>query len=233
MMISEPEKIRGSWTVYRETLLFAALALVTAGVTLMVRSGFGISVASSMPYVFSLHFTQLSFGTWTFIAYTAVFLLMLILIRHFEWVYLISFAMSFIVGLFSDLFKFLWSFLPEIKPLFIIYYLAGWGLLSLGIACFIKSGLPPAPYELFIREISRFKNIPVSRAKTYFDLGCLTTSLLFLLLVVRQFVGIGIGTVIAGLLNGTVVGFWLRGMNSRFKMKVLFSFWPIQDQSFS
>jgi uncharacterized membrane protein YczE len=207
--------------VFREPLLLFAMMLVDAGVTLMIRSGFGISVASSVPYVFSLHFTQLSFGTWTFISYVFVILLLIVLIKHFEVKYIISFGISFIVGILNDLFKYLWSFLPERTILFVLYYFLGWFCLSLGIACFVKSELPPAPYELFIRDIARFKKIPIARAKTLFDLGSLLTSLLFLIFVVKRLTGIGIGTVIAGLFNGTVVGFWIKLMNRHFNMRSL------------
>lgn len=217
------------WVMPREILLMTALVLVSAGVTLMVRSGYGISVASSVPYVFSLHFTQLSFGTWTFIVYSAVILLLIALIRHFEWLYLVSFVISIFAGLFSDLFKYLWSFLPGGALLHVLYYFAGWFCLSLGIASFVKSGLPPAPYELFIREVSRFKNIPIGRAKTLFDLGCLTISSLFLIFVVRRLVGIGIGTVVAGLFNVTVVGNWIRLMNRHLTMRSLLPIWKIPE----
>jgi len=227
----EPVNHTKRWPMPREVLLLAALVLVSAGVTLMVRSGYGISVASSVPYVFSLHFTQLSFGTWTFIVYTFVILLLIALIRHFEWLYLFSFVISIFAGLFSDLFKFLWSFLPGSALLHVLYYFAGWFCLSLGIASFVKSGLPPAPYELFIREVSRFKKIPIGRAKTLFDLGCLTISSLFLIFVVKRLVGIGIGTVVAGLFNGTVVGHWIRLMNRHLTMQSLLPIWKIPDQA--
>lgn len=207
--------------VYRELLLLAAIVLGSAGMTLMARSGFGISVVSSVPYVFSLHFTQLTFGTWTFISYVFVILLTIVMNRHFEMVYLASFVVSLAISLCNDLFKFLWSMLPDGLPLQILYYLAGWFMLSLGIASFIKSGLPPAPYELFVRETARFKNIPVSRVKTMLDLVSLVISVLFTLLVLRRLGGIGPGTVVAGLFNGTVVGIWLKLMDKRFQMASL------------
>jgi uncharacterized membrane protein YczE len=207
--------------VFREPLFATAMLLVSAGVTLMVRSGFGISVASSVPYVFSLYFTQLSFGIWTFVSYAVVILLLIVLIRHFEWLYLISFGISFLVSLLIDLFKYFWSFLPEQTLLLILYYFMGWLCLSLGIASFIKSELPPTPYELFIRDLAKFKNISFARSKTLFDLGCLTISLLFITFFLKRLTGIGVGTVVAGLLNGTLIGFWLRLMNRHFSMRSL------------
>lgn len=213
----KPKKI----TIYRELLLTAAIAMGSAGITLMVRSGFGISVASSVPYVFSLHFTQLSFGIWSFISYVFVIVLTVVLTQHFEKSYLVSFVVAFFYGLGNDLFKFCWSFLPSGLLLHIVYYFCGWFLLSAGIASFIKSGLPPAPYELFVREVSRMKGLAVSRVKTMFDLASLIVSLLFITFVLRRLIGIGPGTVVAGLFNGTVVGYWLKLMNRHFRMRSL------------
>ena len=218
--MSETKKM----TMYREPLLVAAMLLVAAGITLMVRSGFGISVASSVPYVFSQYFTQLSFGTWTFISYTFVILLLIVMIRHFETLYLISFVISFVVGMLNDLFKYLWSYLPDHTAFLIFYYFLGWLCLSLGIASFVKSELPPAPYDLFVRDVAFYKKIPIALVKTLFDLGCLTTSLLFLTFVVKRLTGIGIGTIVTGLFNGTLVGFWLKWMDRHFRMCSLY--WP-------
>jgi uncharacterized membrane protein YczE len=207
--------------VYRELLLLAAIALGSAGITLMVRSGLGISVASAVPYVFCLHFTLFTFGTWSFISYVFVIIFTVVLTRHFEKSYLVSFVVAFFYGMSNDLFKYIWSFLPSSQVLKILYYLFGWLFLSAGIASFIKSGLPPAPYELFVREVSRFKGFSVSKVKTAFDLSSLVVSVLFITLVLRRFVGIGIGTVIAGLFNGSVVGHWLHLMDRHFKMESL------------
>ena len=166
-----------------------------------------------MPFVFSQYFSQISFGTWTIISFSSVFVLLIIMTRHFEPRYLISFFVSNLVGILNDLFTKLWTNLPEQICLLIVYYFIGWCCLSLGIACFIVSDLPPTTYELFIRDIAKYKHISLVRAKTMFDLGCLITSILFIVLVLKQMKGIGIGTVIAGLFNGTAIGLWIKLIN--------------------
>ncbi len=211
-----------TFIVYRELLLLAAIVLGSAGMTLMARSGLGVSVVSSVPYVFSLQFPQLTFGTWTFISFVVVILLSMALTRNFERFYLFSLVVSLLNGVCNDLFKALWSLLPESQlPIRIVWFLCGWFLLATGISSFIKCGLPPGPYELIVSEMARLKGVPVARGKTILDLTSLTISLLFIAFVLRRLAGIGPGTVVAGLFNGTLVGFFIRQMDRRFEMKPL------------
>lgn len=50
-----------------EAALLLAIIINSIGVLLMLQSGSGISVISSVPYAFSEAFTKLSLGTWTYI----------------------------------------------------------------------------------------------------------------------------------------------------------------------
>ncbi|MGI6298018.1 MAG: YczE/YyaS/YitT family protein [Saccharofermentanales bacterium] len=209
------------FVVYRDFMLLFAVVIVAAGVTLMARSDFGISAVSSVPYVFSLHFTQLSFGTWSFISYITVISVTMLLTRNFELFYLVSLFISVLSGIFNDVFKYLWSFLPLSLSLRVVYFLIGWSMLTLGIACFIKSELPPGPYELFVSELARLKGVPVARGKTLLDLAGVTISTIFLIFVLRRLAGIGPGTVLAALFNGTIAGFILKHMDKRLEMKSL------------
>lgn len=195
--------------------------LGSAGMTLMARSGFGVSAVSSVPYVFSLHFTQLTFGTWTFISFVTMILLTIVLTQHFEKFYFFTLLIALFNGICNDLFKNLWSHLPDGFALQSVYFLCGWALLASGIASFIKSGLPPGPYELIVSELARIKGVPVARGKTTLDVTSMTVALLFSALVLRRLVGIGPGTIAAGLLNGTIIGFILKQMNRHFRMKPL------------
>ena len=97
----------------------------------------------------------------------------------------------------------------------------GWLLLALGIASFIKCELPPGPYELLVSELYRLKGVPVSRGKTILDLSGVTIASLFLIFVLKRFVGVGPGTVLAALFNGTIAAGFIRLMDKHFEMKSL------------
>jgi uncharacterized membrane protein YczE len=201
--------------VYAEILFACGLILISFGITLMVHADLGISVASSVPYVISLRFTALTFGTWSYLVQGFLVLLLVVIIRRVKWHYLLSFLVSVAFGVLVDLFFLLTSGLSGLAwqqrvPLFA----GGLLLLTMGIALFVSSRLPLLPYDLFVNELAIHRRISFRKCKTLFDLSCLLTSALFLFFFVRRLTGIGIGSLISALLNGTLAGYWL-GLLSR------------------
>ena len=206
MLVKTPRRI----IAYVELVYPFALVLISLGVTLMVRARFGISVASSVAYVISLAFPVFTFGTWSFIFQGVLILLLMALIRKAKISFFLSFLVSVAFGKLVDLFSLWvadWSdlLLPRMS-----YYAAGILLLTLGIALFVDTGLPPNPYERFVNDLSRHLGVPFRKVKTIYDISSVVLASVFLLLFVRRLAGIGPGTVIAALANGTLIAFWLR-----------------------
>lgn len=210
-------------TAYYEIFYLLGLIFLSAGIAMMVRSDLGISVVSSVPYVISLHFQQLSFGTWSYIFQGLLILILIMIVRKIKWAYLISFIVSVAFGYLADLFIFLNSGLPSDSILWRwLYFTLGLFLTSLGIALFIHSRLPPVPYDLFVNDLAIYKSISFRRGKLLFDFTCLLISLVFLFLFVQKLVGIGIGTVITAFLHGTLAGLWIKIFNRHLQMRSLF-----------
>lgn len=209
--------------VYAEILFICGLVLISFGITLMVHADLGISVASSVPYVISLRFQALTFGTWSYLVQGFLVLLLVVIIRKIKWHYLLSFLVSVAFGVLVDLFSFLSSGLSGLSwPQRALLFAGGLLLLTMGIALFVASRLPLLPYDLFVNELAIHKSISFRRCKTLFDLSCLLTSSLFLFFFVRRLTGIGIGSIISALLNGTMAGFWLSLLKRHITIRSVF-----------
>ncbi len=202
----EPRRV----VVLVEILYPAALVLISLGVTLMVRARFGISVASSVAYVISLAFPVFTFGTWSYLVMGFLMLLLIGIIRRFRVGIFLSFLVSVAFGKLVDLFSRWVAPWPDGLPMHLVYYASGITLLTVGIALFIDTGLPPNPYERFVNDLSKHLGIPFRRVKTIYDLSSVAVAAIVLVLFVHKLVGIGPGTVVAALANGTLIGFWLR-----------------------
>lgn len=206
---------------YVEFLYPAALVFISLGVTLMVRSRFGISVASSVAYIASLAFPVFTFGTWSYLVMGLLMLALTLVTRRLRIGVLVSFFVSVAFGWLVDRFSAWVAPWPDGIPWQLLYYAAGITLLTLGIAVFIDTGLPPNPYERFVNDLSRHFGIPFRRVKTVYDITSVLTACLLLLLFVRRFVGIGPGTVVAALANGTLIGVWLRWLTRALSVRSL------------
>ncbi|MDW7657487.1 MAG: DUF6198 family protein [Bacillota bacterium] len=209
--------------VYAEILFTCGLILISFGITLMVHADLGISVASSVPFVISLRFTALTFGTWSYLVQGFLVILLIVIIRKIKWNYLLSFLVSVAFGVLVDVFSLLSSGLIGLAwPQRALLFAGGQLILTMGIALFVASRLPLLPYDLFVNELAIYKHISFRKCKTLFDLSCLLTSSLFLLLFVRRLAGIGIGSLISALLNGTLAGFWLGMLNRHITIRSIF-----------
>lgn len=195
------------------------LVVISAALALMIKATQGISVVSSVSYILSLAMPQLSTGTWSYIYQAGLIVLLAVILRRFSLSYLTSFLVSMVFGYAVDFFKWALSGLPVGQlPLQLAYMAGGLAIMPVGIAMMIHSGLTPMPIDLFVRDLVAARQLPFQRVKTVFDLANLVASLLLLLLVLRRWVGIGAGTVLAALLNGTMIGFWIRLLKRRFPL---------------
>ena len=139
----------------------------------MLHSNAGISAISSVPYAFSLVLPFLTLGTWTYIFQGLLVLSLMILRKKFVPSYLFSFVVGFIFGKLLDVHELWIDVLPQRLPLLVVYFVASYLLISLGIALSNRCGLPIVPTDLFPRELSQITGIPYPKIKISFDVICL------------------------------------------------------------
>ncbi len=185
-----------------EAALLTTVLTNSFGVVLMLYSGTGISAISSVPYAFSKVFPLISLGTWTYIFQGLLVLSLMIARKKIVLPYFFSFIVGFAFGGLLDLHKLWIGVLPDGPGWCIFYFLAGYLLISFGIALSNRCGLPIIPTDLFPRELSAITHISFPKLKIAFDVICLTVTACMTGLLLGRIDGLGIGTVIAALTMG-------------------------------
>ena len=188
------------------------LALVTAvlvnsfGVVLMLYSGAGISAISSVPFSFSAVLPFFSLGTWTYL-FQGLLVFGLMVLRHrFVPSYLFSFVVGFAFSELLDLHNFWIDALPTRPACCVLYFVVSYLLICFGVALSNRCGLPIIPTDLFPRELSRITGCDYPKIKIGFDVVCLAVTAGMTFFFLGHIEGLGVGTVLAALTMGKVIG---------------------------
>ena len=213
-----------------EVTYFAAIVLLSLAVAILSTADFGISMIVAPAYLLSLKAGFLSFGQAEYVVQAIVFILLCIVLKRFRFVYFFSFGTCLIYGFVLDL----WRKIPLLNPaatppgsmnlpLRIAMFVIGMILTSFSVALFFKTYLFPQVYDFFVKAVSCKYGIKLSRLKTIVDLSCLTASVIITFVFFGEIRGIGWGTLIMALLNGTVIGFFSTLLDKAFAFKPTFT----------
>lgn len=189
-----------------ELALALAVVFNSFGVVLMLYSGSGISAISSVPYAFSEVFPFLTLGTWTYLFQAVLILTLMVLRRRFVVSYLFSFVVGFVFSELLDLHELWINVLPVNLGWRVAYFVVSYLILCFGIALSNRCKLPIVPTDLFPRELAQITKINYPKVKISFDAICLLVTACMTLLFLGHLQGIGIGTVLAALTMGKVIG---------------------------
>ena len=195
------------------------LILVAFGTALYAKSAMGTAVGSSLAYVVSRKFLFFSFGVWTYVVQGLTMLSMIAIVRKVKVDYLASFLTSVAAGYMIDFFIFCIRALPtDTLALRILYYLMGYLILTCGVGALMLTRLPIAPFDMFLREVSYYKNMSIQSVKLRFDVVVLSVGLILSIALYGSLEGIGVGTFFAALSNGPTIQWmrkrWLRILDS-------------------
>lgn len=203
-----------------ELALVIAVIINSFGVVLMLYSGAGISAISSVPYAFCQVFPALSLGTWTYLFQAALIASLMILRRRFVWTYLFSFVVGFAFSELLDVHELWIHVLPAGLGWQVTYFVISYLLISLGIALSNRCGLPIIPTDLFPRELFDITKISYPKIKIGFDAICLIVTVGMTFLGLGYVKGIGVGTVLAALTMGKVIGLIGDWLDKHFRFEI-------------
>ena len=190
-----------------ELMLLAAMLINSFSNALMAKSQLGVPPITSIPYVLSMIFPQISYGVWTYIYQGFLIAVLTLVIHRFDFNYIISFGLAIIYGYMIDMFTFIFKDLPQSMPFLILYAAMGIVGLAHGIALMLKCNLPVLPIDNVTRDIPKHFDISIKVWKTTFDMGALVITIILSAIFLGNFHAIGIGTVINALFTGKMVGF--------------------------
>lgn len=224
-----------------ELLWVFGIVFVALGVSLCSKADLGVSMIAAPAFVVyeaiaHLH-NSLSVGVTEYIIQGLLLVVMCIIVRRFNWRYLLGFAVAVIYG--YTLNFFLWL-LDDIELSAIwqrwVMLLIGDVVTAFGVACFFRTYMPLQVYELFVAEISGRFGININKTKWCFDLTLLVISvaLAFTLfgdsksfdwstIGYRSFHSIGLGTLVTTAINSPVISFMSKIIDKLFEPTPRFS----------
>ena len=193
--------------VRRYCYFLLGLAINSFGIAFITKSALGTSQISSVPYVLSLQYPELSFGGWSFVM-NMVYIVMQILIlrKKFEPVQLLQIVVNVLFSAFIDVGMFLLQwFQPVSWPLRLVSLAVGCMILAVGISIEVAPNVVVVPGEGIVRTLSQVTGIEFGTVKIAFDMTLICIALVFSLLFFHGLQGLGIGTLVSALTVGKLV----------------------------
>lgn len=192
----------------RVPMYFIGLFIMTIGIAVSVKSNLGVSPVSSIPYTMTCVW-GIEMGKATILFHIVLVLLQMIILRkNFQPVSLLQIAVGIIFGYFTTFCNYCVSYLPTPKNLAvrIIMMLISTVIIAFGIFLYLPANLMPLAGEGVMKAISDTTNIEFSKVKIAFDVSMVVISAMVCLIMIHGLGSVGIGTVIAALLVGMVLG---------------------------
>lgn len=189
-------------------LWFVAGVLINSfGIALITKGALGTSPISSTPYVLSLQFPTLSFGTATFLVNLLFIALQIILLRRdFQPVQLLQLAVNVVFSEFIDVSTNLLGFFePASVAVQLLCVVLGCAVLALGISIEVAPNVILVPGEGAVRAIAATCRTRFGTVKICFDLSLVAIALVLSLVFFHGIQGLGLGTVISALVVGKLV----------------------------
>lgn len=206
-----------------ELLWLLGIIFVAFGVMICSKANLGVSMVAAPAFVISewlSHFHPFfTVGVTEYLIQGIILIVLCLVLRRFNWRYLLAFAVAVIYGYTLDLFMFLFSGVA-FEPIWLrwVMLIVGDLFTGIGVACFFRTYMPLQVYELFVSELSSGFKIDIKKVKQIFDYSLLVISVtlaLVLFLDVADFnwlsIGyncfhsIGLGTIVTTIINAPII----------------------------
>ena len=206
-----------------ELLWLIGIIFVALGVAICSKANLGVSMIAAPAFVVSERLISVSpfftVGVTEYLLQGVLLIILCILVRKFDWRYLLAFAVAVIYGYTLDLILLILGSV-EFNAIWLrwLMLLIGDVITGFGVACFFRTYMPLQVYELFVSEITKRFRLNINRVKTTFDMVLLGVSVLLALVLFLDIGGfdftslyyssyhsIGLGTLVTTLLNGQII----------------------------
>ena len=192
----------------RVPMYFIGLFVMTIGIALSVKSNLGVSPVSSIPYTITCVW-GIEMGKATILFHMVLVLLQIILLRkNFKPVQLLQILIGIVFGYFTTFCNYMVSFLPtpEHIGIRVLMVLASTVFVAFGIFLYLPANLIPLAGEGCMQAVSSVTHIEFSKVKIAFDCTMVLISAITCLTLLHNLGSVGVGTIIAAILVGTLVG---------------------------
>ena len=196
------------------------ILLIALGNSMLEKADFGMSMVVAPAYLTYLKLSEtLSFVTFGMACYAVEGMLLIILaliMRRFKLSYILSFMTAVIYGFVIDGFMALLS-LVEVSGILmrIAFFIPGVLTVTMGVAFMFHTYLAPEAYDLFVKELCERFGFNTGKCKTAYDICSLIISVALTFIFFGGIKGLGVGTVVCALINGTLIGIYSHFMDKR------------------
>lgn len=191
----------------RLIMYFLGLFTMTIGVALSVKSNLGMSPVSSIPYTMTCIW-GIEMGKATIIFHCFLVLLQMILLRrNFKPVNLLQVLVGIVFGYFTTFCNWGVSFLPTPENLVIrlLMMLISTVIIAFGIFMYLPPNIMPLAGEGAMKAVSDVTGIAFPKVKVGFGITMVVISLISCLIFIKGLGSVGIGTIIAAFLVGSIL----------------------------
>lgn len=199
-------------TLKRLILYVVGLFFLSLGISFSIQANLGISPASSFAYAISLT-TTLSIGVTTVLTNVFFIVLQVVITRRIDLRdFAVQLLVAFLFGFYMDLTLFLLRLFPTPETLMMrsVFIIISLFVVAIGLTCYFTAKFPLLPYDALTYVISDHFKIPFSKAKVGCDLANVVAAGTLCLSVIHSFGSIGIGTLLAALFIGKIVGWMMK-----------------------
>ena len=224
-----------------ELMWLFGILFVAFGVAICSKADLGVSMIAAPAFVIyealAPFFTWISVGVTEYVVQGIMLILMCVIIRRFNWRYLLAFLVGVIYGYTLDLFLWLLSDI-SFNAIWLrwVMLIAGDVCTAFGVACFFRTYLPLQVYELFVSEVSSRFKLNINKTKWVFDLTLLVISVTLALTLFgdvgsfdwstigyASFHSIGLGTFVTAAINSPIISFMGKMLDKVFEPSPLFT----------
>ena len=194
--------------IIRLLVYVLGLFIMTLGISMSVKSNLGVSPVSSIPYTITC-ITGLEMGKATILFHVILVIMQILILRKaFKIKNLLQVIVGIMFGYFTTFSNYLFSFLPTSDNMIIrlALMIGSTFLIAIGIFFYLPADIVPLAGEGAMKAVSDTVHIKFNKVKIGFDISMVAISLASCLIVLKTFGSVGIGTVIAAVLVGSVLG---------------------------
>jgi uncharacterized membrane protein YczE len=204
------EKEESRTFINRLVCYFLGLFIMTCGIAISVKSDLGVSPVSSIPYTLTRCW-GIEMGKATIMFHCVLVLIQVLLLRrNFKLKSLLQIPVGVVFGYFTTFCNYLMTFVSSPENIFVRIgmILISVVLVAVGIFLYLPANIIPLAGEGVMQAVSTVTKIAFPKVKVAFDITMVIISLITCLIVLHSLGSVGLGTIIAAVLVGTVLG-WI------------------------
>ena len=208
-----------------ELLWFLGIIFVALGVAICSKANLGVSMIAAPTFVIREALAPLwngfSVGVVEYLVQGVILVILCLLIRQFNWRYLLAFAVAVVYGYTLNFFLWLLGGIAFDEVwLRWIMLIMGDLITGFGVACFFNTYMPLQVFELFVSELTKRYHLNINHVKWGFDISLLVISITLALVLFgdaatfdwstigyASFHNIGLGTLVTTVINSPIIQF--------------------------